>query len=728
MFEISRVYSWVLGACIIVISSPAAADEPQDPEGSATAGTDLSEIIVTAQRREERLRDVPLSITVLNDEQLQSVGATNIQDLSELTPGLRIDRNAQATQPSMRGVSTSITTVGTDNPVAVYVDGVYQQSQQAGTFELGDIRRIEVLKGPQGTLFGRNATAGAIEIFTLSPEFTFNGKLAVSHGSFNDVNVNAFVTGPITDKLAFSLAGEIHNNDGYYHDIVNGKPTGGLDSHLFRGKLLFQPTDNLKVTLTGYISGREDGSAQGFPLNGNTVALKVPGAIVPTKIYDIAANLSGSDTRSYGTNLNAQWDLEMGTFTSISAYSRWETQNNTDGDFAWVPGNGQQYRSIVNEQGVQGVSQELNFSSRKFGALRFVTGMYFYAGYGEFDPIRVLNDIGSVSDISIYSRQSFRAGAVYGEGTYDLTDRLAIVAGLRYNRETRDLRGALVASLAPPPPEPLLGRRTDSSQTPRVSIKYKATEDTNLYFTFSKGFKSGTYNTTAVTPPIQSVAPEELTGYEVGAKSRLGPVDLSAAAYYYDYSNIQVSALSLINGVALTQIQNAASARVYGSDIESAVRFSENIKLSAGLSLLDAKYNSFPNASVLVPNADGLGNRTVVVDATGSYLPKAPTMTLNLTPIYNTELAGGNLNLSATVYYSAKYFFEPTNRIDQPSYTLIDARAAWSPSRKDNIIFSVYGRNLTNKRVISGVFIGPPGDGAYYAAPRNYGGSVSYKF
>jgi iron complex outermembrane receptor protein len=213
----------------------------------------LEEVVVTAQRRSERLQDVPLSISAQSGADLTNAGIVNTQDLTNVVPGLKIDRVGAFTTPAIRGISTQIAQPGADANVAVYLDGVYLPNQATNTFDLPDIDKIEVSKGPQGTLFGRNATGGAIQIYTLSPSFTSSGRVQVGYGSFNDKNIDGFLTGPIIDSLlAGSISAYFDKNTGYLKNIIDDKDAGGLESENVRGKLLFTPMPGASFTLTGF--------------------------------------------------------------------------------------------------------------------------------------------------------------------------------------------------------------------------------------------------------------------------------------------------------------------------------------------------------------------------------------------------------------------------------------------------------------------------------------------
>ncbi|RYE78137.1 MAG: hypothetical protein EOO80_09225 [Oxalobacteraceae bacterium] len=262
-------------------SSPPAAGEAQSTETNAEARDD-GEIVVTAQRRSERLTDVPISVTAISGEAMSAAGVAITTDLDRVTPGLTFTTTASHAQPNIRGVGSALTGPGADNNVAIYIDGVYQAAQSTLFMDFNNIQQIEVLKGPQGTLFGRNATGGAITIKTLDPGFDFDVRAGVSYGRFNDLKLTGYVNMPISDRLAINVAGLYRNMDGYITNIFNGKKIPGPNNVAFTGKLLFQPTENFRMILSGSYMDREDQKNEAFAPYGKTSAYFAnPSFVVP---------------------------------------------------------------------------------------------------------------------------------------------------------------------------------------------------------------------------------------------------------------------------------------------------------------------------------------------------------------------------------------------------------------------------------------------------------------
>jgi iron complex outermembrane receptor protein len=734
MSQFSKRLQLAGGALALSVATTA---EAQIAGSEAAEGATLTEVIVTAQRRDERLLDVPLSITVQSGESLERAGVAAVRDLHNVTPGLRIDRNGGSVQPAIRGVTAIDGNPGNDPNVAMYIDGVYRPSAGANNLDLPDVERIEVLKGPQGTLFGRNATGGAILIHTKRPTFDPEGRITLGYGNFDDRVAKGYFSGPLVpDKVAVSLAGFYERNDGYLHDLANGgRRTGALKSRLVRGKLLVKPTEKVSLLISGLYANRDDGSMAGQPYQGNTVARYVrpppftaanpavgrPGVIIPTRPWDVANNFDPSiHYKEKAVSARADFDLGFANLSSISAYTHLKGDSRTESDYTNIFVN--TYRAEARQKTF---SQELNLTSSTEGPLNWVLGLFYYRDRAAYDPLTVGNPLGN---FLIYGQQNSNAYAVFGEVSYDITDRLNLIAGLRYSRERRRLYGSFNA-------RNFLFRagRTFESTTPRVSLRYQFNDATNIYATYSQGFKSGGYTVSSLN--TNAFLPEKVRAYEVGIKSSpRKTISFTAAAFYYDYLNQQVQTAVTINNAQVGVTANAASSEIYGAELDATVKPFPELTVSAAVSLLHARYKRYPNATVQRPRllANGqpclCGNIAVNgFDASGAQLIRSPDATFSLTGTYTKEFAVGTMSLSANLYYSDSFFFTPDNRVKQPSYTTVGARASFEPAGT-KVKVSVWGRNLTNETVYQGASILADADGVLFAPPRSYGVELEYRF
>jgi iron complex outermembrane receptor protein len=708
----------------------------------APDGMNAGDIVVTAQRRSEKLSDVPISITAATGQQLTNSGVTNTQDLTNIVPGLKVDRVGGSTAPAIRGISTQIAQPGADANVAIYVDGVYQPNQFANTFDLPDIQRVEVLKGPQGTLFGRNATGGAIRIVTLDPSFTATGRLTAGYGSFNDRTVNGYVAGPIVDGLlAGSISGYYDKNDGYLRNVVNDERIGGVESENLRGKLMLTPSSSTKFVLSGFYSKRNDASnSYAAAIDGNSELANVPGAILANGAYNVAVNPAidaSINFHSYGGSLRGTIDTDPGTVSFIAAGSYTKIDVDLPASFGYSPGGGTEYLETIPDHNY---SAELNFASRKFGRFSFVAGLYAYYDKSGQEPVVVATNYRQpVPDflISIFSRQTDHAYAAFAEGTYELTDQLTIIAGLRYSYERRAIYGGVSVvgqALLNQDPGPLQKFQSKAwrSVTPRVSLKYALDSSSNVYATFSQGFKSGVYNASAVTDP--PVNPEHVDAYEVGYKGAFGRrFSTNIALFYYRYKDIQVNAFKTITDpvtgelVNLQQNLNAASGDIYGGEWNGTAQIFRDLSVTAGLAYLHAKYDKFPNGPSLYPLPDGGNLSTLPLDESGNWLVRSPKLTVNASVDYSHQTDIGKIGVSANLFHTSRFYYDSQNRVSQSPYTLVNLRGSLQIAGT-GLTIGVFVKNLTDKTYAQGTYLLASGDGIMYAPPRTYGGTIQFSF
>lgn len=711
------------GLCCAGIAAGALA-QSQVTNGAADDTDEVEEVIVTAQRRAERLQEVPIAITVQSGEQLEKAGVANLRDLPAVAPGVRIAGAGANTQPSIRGVQSQQTDPGNDPNVAVYIDGVYQANQVSNSFDLPDVQQIEVLKGPQGTLFGRNATGGAIRVFTLDPAFTTTGRVGIEYGRFSDVVAKGYLSGPLAgEKLAGSLSVFRQDSDGYHRDIVTGQDdVGGIESTVVRAKLLAKPTENLKLLLTlGYMD-RWDGDTTPYAtIGGNSIGRLFPGAIIADRPYEFASNGEDFlDSTVHLASLKADFDFAAGTLSSVTAYNKTDAYYTQDGD-----GSSLDLLFYGLNELQKDFSQELIFSSEKRGRFSAVAGLFYYHADGRYDPLDVLGSFAGPVPIHVWSKQVTEAYAVFGEVNFDLTERLSLTGGARYSDEKRTAYGTFQFGPGPEPDMPRLGSKSWDSFTPRVSLRYRLLEDDHLYVTYSEGFKSGGFNIAAADP--NPFNPEELKAIEVGLKtSPVRRLSANLSAFYYDYTDQQV--MTVANNFNITA--NAASSELYGLDADLVARVTDEFTLTAGLALLHAEYDRYPDAAVLEPlisAACRCGNTNAVIDASGMKEPRSPQWTLGVTANYAHDFGFGPLELSATAYHSDEFYWDSNERIREPAYTTLSARASWQP-RDSGLRVSLWGRNLTDERHSRAVFLLETYDGVSYARPRTYGVGVEYAF
>ncbi len=688
----------------------------------------LNEIIVTAQKFKQPIQDVPITITAVSGSDLARANVTTMYDLPTLVSGLVWANEGAWVTPSIRGISTTDTSDGAPSPVAIYVDGVYQPNSSGTLMELPDIASIQVLKGPQGTLYGQNAVAGAIVVETRGPTFTPTGSVNVTGGMFGGgtskdsahFSTSEFVGGPlIGDTLAGSVSAYYNYIDGYFINDENGQRAGRLDGENVRGKLLWVPADGVNILATAYYVHRDDGISQtNNAYGGISAASFYPGSIISTQPWhtaytDLAPNI-GSNNR--GASLKATFELDPGTLTSITGYALDNVlvQGSTGG--AYAPGCVAVFACVtylINEPD-ETWTQEIDFASKPIGPVRLLGGLYFYHD----DAIAHIgyNDGSFITDTRIKT-ESF---AAYGEATYDVTQQLSFIVGARVTHDSIKAVGYLGAG-----PDLPYADKGWTNATPRVSLLYKINPIVNTYFTFNEGFKGGVASGEyATTPPAN---PEKLYAYEVGVKATTSKYMLNLSAFYYNYKDLQVE--TDIDQGAVTLEQNAATAKIYGLDFDGTLRWTPEFETRLSTEYLThAEYTSFPTAVAFVPPLGPYGLATnYAYDASGTRLLDAPLWTGTVSATYTKDFAPGTLQANGSVYYASAYRWTYTGSVVTDGYTLLNAQLAFTP-RSSNFKYSLYGKNLANKAYIDGVTPIAVSSQAFYAPPREVGVKLDYSW
>lgn len=734
---------------VLLAQGVACAQTPVTAAPDADDSGASSEIIVTAQRRSERLQDVPASITALSADTLNKSGITNTSDLARAVPGVAMTFYGSFLQPAIRGVTSTGANLGENSNVAMYIDGVYQPQQIATLIDLPDVQQVEVLKGPQGALYGQNATGGAILITSKAPKFTTQGTASASYGNYNAVSLRGYVTGPISSTIAASLAGGYQDRDGFRRHVVTNQRDKGLDSKVIRGKLLFEPSSGTKVTLTGHYSDHSDSAMYaGFAINGNSIGyapdlsgLGLPDVLVPASPKVTSPKQFSTDPdvftriKSYGGNIRGEFDVGAGTIKSTTAYFRNHTDYLSDADFTAVNVG----QSTAGPLTAHYFIQEVNFASRQFGAVRFLVGGFYLNGAEAFEnnnfdilvpaippsPKTVLFQAASQN-----ARIDKEIMAGYAEITFNLTDRLVLSAGGRYTREQQRafadqviLDPAVGTETLPYlveyPNDPV----TFTKFTPRVTLRYEVTANSNVYASWGQGFKSGVVNTTDFT--VDPVKPETITAYEIGYKGvPVSGVRFNAAAFLYDYKNLQ--SVVFVPGKAYIT-QNAASARIKGAEFDLSWAVTRDFTLSTSASFLDAKYRDFVGAANYIPT--GTGHIASTIDLSGHRMLRSPKFSGNVAANYGVDTSFGRVGIFGTLFHSSGYGMEPTGRLRQHAYTTIDAELSLEPASISGMRFVLWGKNLGNKAYLSSALVaGGVADGGSYAEPRTYGVRAEYKF
>lgn len=711
--------SLLSGIALAAVLAPAAHAQTESAD-SAAKPTSSTDIIVTAQRRSERLQDVPVAVTAQSAQQLQSAGITNSRDLTLVTPGLRIEANGINTQPSLRGVSSTLGSSNAENNVATYIDGIYQPTIIGAFFALPDVEQVQVLKGPQGSLYGRNATGGVILVNSKSPSFTPHIDLGLSythygHDSDGEVRATAFVTGPIIDDVfAASLTLSSQYLGSYVRNLSTDRNEPDNTSRFLRAKLLIKPAQGVRIegafTYSRDKNSIDETYTSYYGVNAYTA---VPGAIVASKPWTTSADTSGyidADYKSY--SVKADFDTSVGTLTSQTGYVDFITPIVQEADYTNLP-NG--YYAITSYS--KSFSQDAYFTSDPIGPVSFLVGATYYRRkVGDIPAFINIPAFGYIDHIFDHSVNKSLSG--FFEVTLQATDRLKIIGGGRY---THDKNNGFANGFDDSTPEALLGQVSSKKFTPRIAVMYDIADGLNLYYNYAQGFKAGLFN--AIARQTEPVLPEKLTSHEVGAKYQSGLLTMNVSAFHYDYKDLQ--ATTTVGGVST--LQNAGSAKIYGLDADAIMRASDDFTLTLGAAYLHARYDSFANASVVeLPTDSGFdGTLDGRADLSGQTMIRAPKFTLSGVVDYHREFDSGRLSVSLNGFYSTDVRLALERRVTQKDYFVGNARIAWTFG-DSGLNASLFTRNFTNAKVVGSVFINPSADAVIYNPPRQIGVGLNY--
>jgi len=681
-------------------------------------------ILVTAQKRPEDVQKTPLAITSVSGEDIAEQGIRTARDLNGLIPNVVVNTNGTATEFTIRGItSTNNTEVG--NPaVGFHLDGVYLARPDAAGLALFDIERVEVLRGPQGTLYGRNATAGAINVITNKPKNKLEGSVMVGVGNYNSKRTEAMINAPFSDVFAIRAALAIEKHDGYMNSknplVGADKNTDDANTFAARIHALYKPNKDFSILLTA-----DSMNAGGYGYGTTKLPLASTSGDAGRVVQ--ASQQANTDNDYRGYSAEANWTFGPATLTYLG--SRRESTRNEANYSA-----GNTARTQFNSSPSQ-TSHELRLASAGGSALMWVVGAY------TFEETNNVTLIGSLINSpalppTLRVNQSFfqpdvraKANALFGQSTFAFTDKLNFTAGLRSTRDTTSRVGLSTQTITltnqtpvTPTTRTINNASVSSSKVNwRLGVDYSMDKSTLFYASAATGYKAGSFFDGVKTATFDNTfKPENVTTYELGLKMRGfdGTLQTNVALFKSDYKDLQVSFRGLVPGSisVVTVTQNAAKAGITGAEFES--RWLSPIgRFDLSLALLDAKYDSYnpPNAN---PPVNFTGNRLI----------KSPRVSGNLAYQYSWYLLGGDITARLSSFYSAKYYHRPDNLelASQPSYTRTDVALTYTAD-KDVWYVQAYGKNLENRNVIAGIG-GLLAPNAFLAPPRTFGARVGMKF
>ncbi|MEO0346424.1 MAG: TonB-dependent receptor [Pseudomonadota bacterium] len=743
--------SMVLASAVATALYGAAAPQPLYAQDEAV----LDEVIVTAQRREQTLQEVPVSVTAFSGDALVEAGTVDIVALAQATPNvtLEVSRATNTTLTAfIRGVGQQDPVAGFEGGVGLYLDDVYLARPQATVFDVYDVERIEVLRGPQGTLYGRNTIGGAIKYVTKRLSDETQASVQVNVGTFNQLDTIVTASTPVTDT--FRIGGTIasFNRDGFGENLFTNDEH--YDKAIIAGRfsMEWEPSDSVFVRFAADYSDDDSNPKSGHRLlPGGTNGEPVLGDVFDTRagVETIATSNAGlrNEATQGGAALTIEWDInDEWTFKSITASRSDDTETLIDFDALPVDDFdapviyeneqfSQEFQMLWNTDRISGVFGAFWLDANAFDAFDVVLGQLGVTSF-------TLGDVDTEN------------WAVFGDVTYDINDQWRLSVGGRYNSDkrsvliTRELFLGLgspyfgndaAISLTVPAPglvPTFTGNRTDTDFNPRVSLSFAPNDEHNLYGTFSQGFKGGGFDPRGAynVPGVEAgFEPETVDSFEFGAKSLWagGKFSTNIAVFFSDYENVQVPGSIGIDtnndGVDDSfagTTTNAAEAEISGLEIEAAAQFTESFSGTFSLGLIDADFKRW-----IVEGVDVSGERE---------FQNTPDTTANLTlrnewPITIRGVEGGLALIGAASYRSDNTQFEiPVPLVDQDAFTLVDVSLVWT-SYDDRIQAGIHGKNLTDEeyRVAAYNFptLGLEGNvSAFYGAPLTVTGTVRVRF
>nr|WP_321362465.1 TonB-dependent receptor [uncultured Hyphomonas sp.] len=754
----------------LTVFMPANAQETKDTPNSRRV---LETVQVTAERREASQQDVPVTVTSIGQTQLDEGNYLTTEDLAQQVPGLQIKSSFSASNPTIfiRGVGINDFNPGNSGAIGVMVDDLFYNSTIGQLFQLYDLDRIEVLKGPQGTLYGRNTTGGVVSVHTARPGFEPGGFINATYGRFNQLDLEGAIDIPLSDKLAVRLSGVSNTRDGtrtiLFPDGTSAKKND-VDFQAVRGQVLYTPTDTLEI-LGKVEYGASSATSRSYESQGlfnfGTGGFGVPdfngvcggrNAAICSDAFGYTDNpdpYSGSenikstpeDVKTVTADLQINWDLGMFNLTSVTGYLKADREALLEVDAS----PNRLTEEYIND-GSEQYSQELRLASQWDGRTSLIMGAFYLqdklAGQDFFELLADLNPTpGSeyfdpANFIARFDRmytQKTDTFAVFAQTDYDLTPRLTATLGARFTWEDRNIKlfsyagpvDAVPLSQPSPVYYPLLdesayGRDSISFEEPtfRAALSYDATDDVMLYGSVSRGFKSGGFNTGASSDPVEAsiVDPEQLLAYEVGVKSEWFAHTLraNASAFLYDYKDLQVFGLAP-SGVPTQTLFNADKASIKGLEFDVTSLPVEGLELSLAGTYLDAEYEDF-----VTPIGEDFSGNRMVATPEWSLVARAR---YESQPVWDDK----RIIFGVDASYTDDQFFDTANtpRLGQDSYVLANARIALKPA-SDRWELAAFIKNITDEDYIVDAYdVADFGfDELVYGNPQTYGVSLSYRF
>lgn len=723
------------------------------------------EIVVTAQRRAERSVDVPITVATLSAETLTTANVRELADISKVTPSLRFDNAGAFVQPTIRGIGTAVTTSGGGGNVGIYVDGFYSPNPLATNMQLMNVTNIQVSKGPQGTLFGRNTTGGAIQVQTADPSTETSGKIKLSYGRFNEFRGQAYATFGIGENVAMDVEGLYARGDGWQRDISNGlRRVGDYENWSVRLGLKADLSDNVSVMIRYQHAENDDPRAllaatyfNPNPVAPDTIVSGTPIFAGPGQFtFDPDLVASGTDPeffRSKSDVIQGTIKADLG-FAKLASYTQWRKETVNASQELDYSGADVFQLGLPNFN--ETFSQELLLTSTPGPKLQWTAGLFYfqnrdtYETYVDnlpiFQPFFPAFDFTNGHERQGGSSTTTKSYAAFVDLTYELSPQWFLTAGVRYSHDIVDnaYYNGNIFNGANPLSRTYVAPISSDTFTPRAVIRFKPNDRSSIYASYTRGYKAAVIDVGGScqngpspqnpTPfKCNDVQPETIDAFEVGYKYDDRALSLELSAFYYNYKNLQIS--YFLSSQA--SIVNAAKSRIYGLDGQIRYRVSDSFEISAGAAWTHARYVEFNNAPIYqscvgapVGSCGPLDSFYVDRSLTlrNVTMQRAPTFTGNIAARYTADLGGGKLVLSGNLFYSSTVYAGPSGiQFPQKGYETLALRAEWTdPSERYTI--GLWGDNVTNSRYRTQVQYANNGIGANWSKPTTFGIDLGAKF
>ncbi len=740
---------------------------------------ELEEIVVTSRRRKETVQDVPIPITVIGGSKVAETGSFNVNRLKEFIPSVQLySSNPRNTSLSIRGLGTTfgLTNDGIDPGVGFYVDGVYYARPAATTMDFVDIEQVEVLRGPQGTLFGKNTTAGNFNVTTKKASFTPGANFEMSYGNYGFIQAKASITGPIAKTLAARISFSGTQRDGLLYNVVSQQKVNDLNNLGVRGQLLYVPSEHVKFTLIGdFTEQRPNGYAQVFA--GVVPTLRASYRQFENIIKDLNYTLPSrnpfdrlidTDTqwRSNqdlgGLSLNADIQLGPGTLTATSAWRYWNWDPSSDRDFTGL----QALKLSQAPSKHQQWSQEIRWAGTFSSKLSAVFGVFVFGQNLKSSPDQT-EESGSATwrfsqsttstlwktpglfeGYGIKTRQNLNtlSAAVFGQLDIALTNRLSLMPGIRYNYDSKDIEFSRTTYGGLQTTDPALlalknliytnqaftADVNDRNFSGQVTLAYKASKNFNSFATFSTGYKPvginlGGLPSSGGKPMLElaTVKPEATKHVEIGLKSRPTiNTTFNITAYQTEIADYQTNVQTADLGVNRGYLANAEGVRVRGIEADGTWSLTKHFSFYGNLAYTDAIYTSFKNAPVPLEETGGASFK----DISGGDLPGvskwAGSFGAEFTSVAKVLGQTGEFYIAVDDYFRSGFSSSPSpsKYLNIEGYSLFNARIGFRSVK--GVSISVWGRNVLNQNYFEQLLLGAGGVGQYAAVlgdPRTYG-------